>query len=70
MKKVRIVVTVLCIASMLLAAGLLFTGSKDKGEKGLVIGFDAFNVVAHISKKDPMTTTGLEKSFSPAGLMQ
>jgi ABC-type sugar transport system substrate-binding protein len=47
MKKVKLIVTVVCIVTMLFAAGMVFAGS-GKGGKGaedqLVIGFDAFNV--------------------------
>ena len=45
MKKVRLVVTLVCIVSMLLVTGLVFAGAREKPkEEQLVIGFDAFNV--------------------------
>jgi ABC-type sugar transport system substrate-binding protein len=45
MKKMRFLVTILCIMALLAASvGLLFARGKEEEGEGLVIGFDAFNV--------------------------
>jgi ABC-type sugar transport system substrate-binding protein len=45
MKKMRFLVTILCIMALLAAGvGLLFAGGREEKGEGLVIGFDAFNV--------------------------